>query len=150
MNNLSFKQNIVAGLVTVAVAIAAFAFTFEMPGHAPIFPRVASSIMFLLGALLIVFNWLDIRRGAVATRKPVNYSDFINPLYSVILMIGYIVCITLLGFYTATALMMIVYMHHLGIRSLRTLATVTVIMSVLIYLIFTLQLEVPLPRGLLL
>ncbi len=149
MDNKTFKQNIAAGAVVVAVAAAAFALTFDMPGNAPIFPRVASGVMFLLGALLIVFNLLDMRQGVQAERKPVVYSDFVNPLYTLIIMAAYVVGITALGFYSATVLMMVVYMYHLGMRSARTIVLVTAIVTILVYLIFSLQLEVPLPEGIL-
>ncbi len=149
MNSQYYRQNVIAGLVVMAVGVAAFALTFGMPGNAPVFPRVASSLLFILGTILMVSSLISLKRGD-AGKQPVAAGDFINPLYSVIIMVGYAYAITLAGFYTATVAMLIIYMYHLGIRSAKTIIGFTAVVAVLVYFVFTVQLDVPLPRGLLL
>lgn len=147
MSKRYFRQNLVAGLVVMAVGAAAFLLTFGMPGNAPIFPRVASTLLFLLGGILALLNGFAMWGRTDDDLKPVAFADFINPLYSLIIMIGYAAAITLAGFYVATILMMIIYMLHLGVRSIKTVVGVTALVVVLVYLVFSLQLEVPLPKG---
>lgn len=149
MNRRYYRQNVVAGLIVMAVAAAAFGFSFGMPGHAPVFPRIASTLLFVLGTILAVTSGLGMNREGETQRKPVEFSSFINPLYSLILMVAYVVGVHFLGFYTATALMLLVYMYHLGIRSVKTMAVVTLVVCVAVFFVFSLQLEVPLPRGIL-
>ncbi len=149
MSTQYYRQNVIAGLVVMAVGVAAFLLTFGMPGNAPVFPRVASSLLFILGTILMISSLVSLKRGD-AGKKPVAAGDFINPLYSVIIMVGYAYAINLAGFYTATVAMMIIYMYHLGIRSAKTIVGFTAVVAVLVYFVFTVQLDVPLPRGLLL
>ena len=147
MNNKSCRQNLVAGLIVMTIGALAFIFTFGMPGHAPIFPRIASSLLFALGFILVVINWLEMRKPHEMQTGTIPLSNFINPLYTLIIMIAYAVAINILGFYTATAAMQLFYMYHLGIRSVKTMVGVTLIVCAAIFFVFSLQLEVPLPKG---
>ena len=150
MTRRYYRQNMIAGLVVAAVGVAAFFLTLGMPGHAPIFPRVASVLLAVLGVFLAVASGLGMKHEEQLDKKPVALHAFINPVYSIIIMVAYAAAIKITGFYTATALMMIVYMHHLGVRSAKTILGVTAIVSVLVYFVFTMQLDVPLPAGFLL
>lgn len=149
MNKRVFKQDMIAGLIVLAIALFAFAFTFEMPGSAPLFPRIASSILFLLGLVLVVTSYTGIRRGRPTDRKPVLASVFYNPALTLLIVIAYIIGMRLLGFYVSSLLMIAGMMYFLGARSVKSIILVTVIVTAVVYLIFTVQLRVPLPRGLL-
>lgn len=149
MNRKYHRQNIAAGLVVMAVGIAAFAFSIGMPGHAPVFPRIASTLLFVLGVILAVISGMELNKQEEMKRYPVELFSFVNPLYSLILMVAYVVCIDILGFYTATAAMQIGYMYHLGIKSVKTMAIVTTVVCLVVFFVFSIQLEVPLPKGIL-
>ena len=150
MNKQVFRQNLAAGIVVVGVAAAAFVLSFEMPGSASIFPRIASSILFLLGFLLSITSILGLKRDTETGDKPVHLSQFINPAITLLIVLGYVLGMKTLGFYTSTVLMLMTFMYFMGITSIKTILIVTVIVTALVYLVFSVQLRVPLPTGVLL
>lgn len=150
MNRQVFRQNLVAGLAVVAVGVVAFALTFGMPGNAPVFPRVASALLAVLGCALFAVNLKAWRNNADGTRQSVEWGSFLYPAHSMAIALAYVLAIPHLGFYFSTAVMMIVYMFYLGARSIKSISLVTAVVLVVVYLVFTFQLGVPLPSGIIL
>ena len=65
------------------------------------------------------------------------------------LILAYVFLVTVLGFYATTLILIPFYMWILGIRAPKLLVIVTVVVLVLIYIVFTMGLKVPLPKGVL-
>ena len=73
-----------------------------------------------------------------------------SPLAAFVLMLGYVLLIEVLGFYSATVLFLIAFMYYMNVRSPLTLLSTTGILISFIYLLFSVALKVRLPVGLLL
>ena len=65
------------------------------------------------------------------------------------LLILYVLAVVNIGFYIATPIMLVCYMWFMGIRKIRTILITTVIVMAFVYILFTMQLKVPLPKGIL-
>lgn len=149
MNDRAYKQNIVTGGIVVLFGAAAFILAKDMPDTAPIFPRIASSLIMLLGALLALTSFIRMKRGIPTEEKAFDPENIAKPLILAAMILIYVLGIKLIGFYVVTLLVLVIYMWILGIRSIKPLVITTVIVMVLIYAVFTIGLKVPLPKGLL-
>ena len=59
------------------------------------------------------------------------------------------IAVITIGFYIATPVMLVGYMYLMGIRKIKPILITTVVMMLFVYCLFTLQLNVPLPAGIL-
>jgi len=149
MNKRVFKKNLVTGLAAAAVAVFAFVLTFDMPGTAPMFPRIASAALFLLGVLLSVTSLISMKRGSPTGEEPFDPSALVKPAVFTAMILLYVLGIRFIGFYVTTLPVLILYMRLLGIRSLKPLLITAAAVMALLYLVFSVGLHVPLPRGIL-
>lgn len=151
MNKTGYKQNMIAGAIVALLGAVAFALTFQMPAKAAMFPRFGSSLLFLFGGILLLTNTLRSKGGtdSVHNEEAVDISSFLYPMHSMLIIIGYVASFHILGFYPATILMIACFMYYLGCRSWTKICATTTIITIVIYLVFSLQLEVPLPVGML-
>ena len=110
------------------------------------FPRMVIILFFALGIMFIVATL----RGKYDTpddKAPMQVKKLKIPGTSYLLVIAYVALINFIGFYTATIIFMLVYMKYLGAKSWKTIIITTLCVSVFIYLLFSLQFDVPLPKG---
>jgi len=54
-----------------------------------------------------------------------------------------------IGFYVTTFVVTVVLMLYMGIRSMKTMILVVVVLLAFLYGLFTMQLKVPMPQGIL-
>lgn len=120
-----------------------------MPGDAVVFPRIASSILTVLGVLLIGSNLRSNRVASKAKERAMSVSDLKNPAIALLIVIAYVLGIKNIGFYASTLVVLPVFMRFLGIRSLKRILLITLVVSAIVYLIFSVQLGVLLPAGIL-
>lgn len=138
------RQDIVLGLIFVGLGIATAWMATSYTGASGIYPMVLSIILALLGASVVL---KAIRAGTAVERKLVDAPA--QMLVTVVIGIAYVATIVPLGFYPASFLLMLVLPVALGFRrGLYGLIVAAVFMSI-IYLVFSLLLEKPLPRGVL-
>lgn len=146
----AYRQSLwVAGIV-MAFALAAFLFSLPMPGNAPVFPRMASGFLFFCGGALMVGSVRRHRRGEAPEVEAVPLSALRSPASTLGIAVLYVLGFKYIGFYVSTLAMVVGYMLYMGIRSVKTIAMVTGILLVFLYWLFTIQLGVPMPRGILL
>jgi hypothetical protein len=145
--NRARVQYFVLGVLVLVVSVIAFYMTFDMPDiDAYRFPRMVIIVFFTLGTLLLIGTLkgnYDSSDGSAA----IKLKDTRNPGISLMMVIGYAILINFTGFYTATVVFMIVFMKFLGAKSWVKILLITVSVNIFIYLLFTLQFRVPLPRG---
>lgn len=149
MNKRVYRQDIIAGGVIMLIGIAAFILAAGMPGKAPMFPRLVSSGLVILGILLIAGSALKIGKDVPTEEHPARLLEFQYPAIVLLLLIIYVLAVIHIGFYIATPVMLVAYMYLMGIRKIKTILIATVIVMAFVYCLFTLQLGVPLPAGIL-
>lgn len=146
----AYRQAIGVAVVIMAFAVAAFVLSFPMPGNAPIFPRMASAFLFACGLGLLIGTLRRRKKGEKPETPAVDFASLQSPLVVFLLVVVYALGFRYVGFYTTTLVITLALMVYMGIRSIKTLALVTVILLVFLYALFTMQLGVPMPYGFLL
>lgn len=149
MNKRVYRQDIIAAIVIILVGIAAFMLALVMPGKASMFPKIVSSGLMVLGVLMIAGSMMKIRKNTPTEETPAMLSEFKSPVIVLALLVLYVLSVIYIGFYIATPAMLVCYMFLMGIRNIKTILITTAVVMVFVYILFTLQLGVPLPAGIL-
>ena len=143
----AFRQSVCVAVVIMAFAAAAFVLSFPMPGNAPIFPRMASAFLFICGLGLLIEALNRKKKGEKSETPAVDFSAMQSPAVVFLIVVAYALGFRYVGFYTTTLVVTLALMLFMGVRSVKTLALVTVILLVFLYVLFTMQLGVPMPYG---
>jgi putative tricarboxylic transport membrane protein len=118
------------------------------PGPA-LFPRIIAVLLIGFGARL---GWEGVRSRdrseAVAWRDLHRNPAFVNALFVVAAVVGYVALADRLGFLLTAAGLMFVLMWRLAVRPLTAMA-VAVAFTLVVHALFAKLLRVPLPTGLL-
>ena len=72
-----------------------------------------------------------------------------SPLVTLALVVVYALGFKYIGFYVTTFVITIALMVYMGVRSVKTIAIVVAVLMIFLYGLFTMQLKVPMPQGLL-
>lgn len=145
------KDRIAAGLL-LALAAAVFIASGDLPTRSMIFPRMITAVM-AIGAVLLFLRTISFRRGrapAAADDPKLNEPFFRNPVHfaiTIAALFAYLVAIEWLGYFVATITLIVTLSLALGFRNLPLLAGATVLFVALVYGVFVLIFERPLPRG---
>ncbi|EEB82654.1 tripartite tricarboxylate transporter TctB family protein [Roseobacter sp. GAI101] len=139
------RQDIVLGLIFVGIGIFAAWTATNYKGASGTYPMVLGLVLTLLGATVAI----------KALRKPINQPRTLidAPAKLVIAMLVatiYVALVIPLGFYTASFLLVLAMPLALGFRRVAYAMTVAVVFMSLVYLVFSVLLEKPLPRELIL
>lgn len=145
----AFRQSIGVSLVIMAFAAAALIFSLPMPGNAPIFPRMAAGFLFLCSLGLLIGAVIRRNKGEAPELAAVDFGAMQSPLVILALVIVYAIGFKYIGFYVTTLVITIALMVYMGIRSVKTIGIVAGVLLIFLYGLFTLQLKVPMPNGLL-
>ena len=139
------RQDIVLGLIFVSIGIFAAWMATNYRGASGMYPMVLGLILTLLGATVAV----------KALRRPTDQArilvDAPAKLVTAALVSSiYVAMVIPLGFYTASFLLVLAMPLALGFRRVVYALTVAAVFMLLVYLVFSVLLEKPLPRELIL
>lgn len=135
------RQDIVLGLIFVGLGIAAAWMASSYNGAGGTYPMVLGVILTLLGATVAL---KALRAGHMTERTLVDApSKMITAVVSAAIYIA--LCVPL-GFYTSSFLLMLALPIALGFRQAVYALIVAVVFIAVIYLVFSVLLEKPLPR----
>lgn len=148
-NKKAYRQSMGIALVIMAFAVAAIGFSLPMPGNAPIFPRMAAGFLFLCALGLLAQTVRRQKRGEEPETAALELEALESPLVTLALVVVYALGFRYIGFYVTTFVITVALMLYMGIRSAKTMALVAVVLLVFLYGLFTMQLKVPMPQGIL-
>ena len=138
------RQDIALGLIFVGLGIVAAWMASSYNGASGIYPLVLSIILTFFGAAVAL---KAVRAGSSADRELVDAPT--KMMAAVAFAAVYVALIVPIGFYSASFVLMLTLPIALGFRrGLYALIVAVVFMSI-IYLLFSILLEKPLPRELL-
>lgn len=137
------RQDVLLGLAFTLLGAAAAYKGLDYPGASGRYPAALGVVLAILG-------------GTVALRALVAGHDRVRPLMdnprnlalAVTSGAVYIALVPVLGFFTASTLLLIVMPTALGLRRPILILTAAVVLVAMIYVIFTVVLEKPLPAEL--
>ena len=145
--NKAKKQTLVVGVLILVVSVIAFIMTFQMPHvDAYRYPRMVIILFFVLGVVL-VHATLKGKFDSADNSAPIQVKKSKNTIISFLIVIGYAVLINVIGFYTSTTVFSLVFMKFLGAKSWKKMLLITFCSNLFVYLLFSYQFMLPLPRG---
>jgi len=105
------------------------------------FPALAILLLIIFSAILI----FDSRRKQIPDRlENLTFKYFLYNVLAIICSLVYFKAMTGIGFLIATPLFLLISMYVLGVKSLRSLLTVSILISVVVYAIFRIMgIELP-------
>ncbi|WP_028954920.1 tripartite tricarboxylate transporter TctB family protein [Sulfitobacter sp. 20_GPM-1509m] len=139
------RQDIVLGLIFVGIGIFAAWMATSYKGASGTYPMVLGLVLTLLGATVSI---KALRQPTDQPRALVNAPAKL--VTAALVSTIYVALVIPLGFYTASFLLVLAMPLALGFRRLVYALTVAVVFMSLIYLVFSVLLEKPLPRELIL
>ena len=139
------RQDIVLGLVFMGIGIAAAWMARGYTGASGTYPLVLGLILTLLGGAVAL---RALRAGSTAPRILIEAPA--QMITAAVIATIYVALVVPLGFYTASFLLMLALPTALGLRRPGLVLAVSVVFMGLVYLVFSVLLEKPLPREALL
>lgn len=135
------QQDITLGAIFVALGIAAAWWATAYKGAGGIYPMVLGILLALLG-LLVAFR----ATGKASNIQSTLVDAPINLAITVAAGVFYVALVVPLGFYTASLLLMLGLPLALGFRRFPYTLIVGFVFVVIVYIVFSVLLEKPLPR----
>lgn len=139
------RQDIVLGLLLAGLGIAAAWKATDYTGASGTYPMVLGLILALLGGAVTV---KAVRSGRNEARALIDAPA--QMVIAAVIATIYVALVVPLGFYTASFLLMLALPLALGFRQAVYALVVALVFMALIYLVFSVLLEKPLPREALL
>ncbi|WP_171054688.1 tripartite tricarboxylate transporter TctB family protein [Roseovarius arcticus] len=134
------RQDLVLGALFAVLGISAALKAAEYSGATGTYPMILGLVMTALGVIVAGKAWL---RGRSTARPLTEHKG--RAALTVALAAVYIALVPLLGFYTASALVVIVLPAVLGFRQPFYLALAALIFTLVVWAVFSVLLEKPLP-----
>ncbi len=135
------RQDTILGVLFAALGISAAMQAAEYSGATGTYPMILGLVMAALGLIVAGKAWL---RGRGEARPLTKHTG--RAALSVVLGAVYIALVPILGFYTASALVVIFLPAALGFRQPIYLAIAALIFTAVVWVVFSILLEKPLPN----
>ncbi|MDU2945869.1 hypothetical protein GFC06_14475 [Citrobacter braakii] len=142
-------------LCLIAVVVLAIAKSFPATSistdiGAGAFPSVYSWLLIILSLILIAgqFSGTTLRRLMVLPTRPTQgFGRWTGPFCTVVTCVAYLYAMQLFGYLVATVLFMILIMKISGIQRWWVNGLLAIVLSITLYILFSLALNVPLPES---
>lgn len=135
------RQDIALGLIFVGFGIAAAWMATSYSGAGGIYPMVLGVILTPLGGTVVL---RAVRKGSNEARVPVDAPA--KMITAVGIAAVYVALVVPLGFYTSSFLLMLALPIALGFRQDVYALIVALVFMTVVYLVFSVLLEKPLPK----
>lgn len=135
------RQDIALGLVFVGLGIAAAWMATSYTGAGGTYPMVLGIILTLLGGTVAV---RAMQAGSMLERRLIDAPAKMITAFGIAVI--YVALVVPLGFYTSSVLLMLALPVALGFRQWVYALIVALVFMVIVFLVFSVLLEKPLPR----
>jgi hypothetical protein len=135
------RQDIALGLIFVGLGIASAWMATSYSGAGGTYPMVLGVILALLGGAVAI---KALRAGSTARRTLIDAP--IKMITAVTIAVVYVALVVPLGFYTSSFMLMLFLPIALGFRQGIYALVVALVFMIIVYLVFSVLLEKPLPR----
>ncbi len=145
---IPFSSGMVFPLVAILFSAVYLRQVTDISAQDALLVKPVAFILIGLAAATLILEFRKARNRPETFVKPV----FRIPLKVVFFIVScsvYLAVLTRLGFIPSTALFIAAVSWFLGVRKMKTLIGVAVIVPLVLYLLFQVLLEVPLPAGIL-
>lgn len=140
--NIGSAFFMIALSIVVIITSSAFPEASNEPGAA-FFPRLVSGLAIVL-AVILVFQNLKVK-----TSTPIQWNHFSKVIGAALLLVLYLFGFLYIGYVVSTVIILFLMIRLLGSKKYVKNGLVSITFTVIVFLVFGLFLEVPLPEGLL-
>lgn len=146
------NQDIYMGASLLIVAFIFFVMANNLISEAALFP-IFLLVLLSIFSIFIIFKGMNRAEDSFGDHgddeQKLNLELLKSPLMVFVGIVIYSLLITLIGFFIATSLFLIVYLYLNHYRSIVKITLTVVIVNLFIFLVFVQQLNVRLPLGIL-
>ena len=139
-------QDLVIGIVALAIGVAMFLGTKEFPPITQLYCRIVLIILITIGAAMILTSLINAKKPGP---EEVHLKEWINPMIIFLIVLVYVFMIDKIGFFVSSAIVMPGIMLFMGYKKPLPMILTTVGMLGFIYILFVTQLKLRMPQGLL-
>lgn len=147
-------QDSMAGIIMLVISATLFIKTFELIQEAALYPLILITIFAAFAVFIIIngFKKLDDEKKGKEIEldneeERIHVKLLKSPLITFLIIIIYGLLISMIGFFPATTLFLTAYLWSQKIRDWKAYLFMLVGFNLFIYVVFVLQLNVPLPSG---
>ncbi len=108
-------------------------------------PGLYSAVLAVLSLLLIVIGIFKIRKNTDIEKEKITFKQIEMPLFLVVIILIYLILLKRIGFLITTPLIIFIVMKIMAAKN-KISFIIAFSMTVVIYLIFAIGLNVPLPQ----
>ena len=139
----------IAALLCASAAAYMMYGAWDFPAGGDQFPIFACSAIIVICIMMVIRSVVSPQMFTGTFSTTVSFDDW-KPMLLTAATVGYVLLIFRLGYYTSSALFLIVICLLVGVRNYKALALTTVITFPLMYAFFEIFLQAQMPRGILL
>ena len=147
--------DVIVSIFLILVSVYVFVDARSFPADSGLGPMICS-VLLVIGSLFVLHAGLkktrDFRKNATAEmveKKRTEVKDLGVSLVSLAFCVGYLLLIPRLGFFASTTIFMISFMLYLNVRNYALILIITLGINAILYFLFITQLNVRLPKGIL-
>ncbi|WP_420394018.1 tripartite tricarboxylate transporter TctB family protein [Acuticoccus sp.] len=149
---MTYAKDRIAALLLLALAVAVFVAAGGLPFKSLLFPRMIAVVM-AIGAVLMFLRTVRLGGAPAAASDPTLGEPFFRNAgrfaLTVVALALYLAGIDVLGYFSATVVLVVALSLALGFRDGVTLGLSTVLFVAFVWFVFVWIFERPLPKGLL-
>ena len=135
-------------LILVVMSISFYVMSESFPSGADTFPKVMLGIICILSLILLGGSFRK-KNNEVSEKVKGNLLIAVRPYLTVVFCAVYVIGVQFIGFFVSTFIFGTILMLYLGVKNYLTILISLVSLLVAIYLLFVMELHVPLSQGLL-
>ncbi|HHY59001.1 MAG TPA: tripartite tricarboxylate transporter TctB family protein [Clostridia bacterium] len=142
------KPDMIFLLLLMLISVPLYMQSRQFPMGADVFPKLLLVVILILSVYEFV-RLLGSKEQDQEQAARKGWQEKYNPVVVFAFCVIYAVCIKIIGFFTSTVVFVAATMWYLGVREIKTYVISIAGIGLFIYLLFVMQLKVPLPKGLL-
>lgn len=146
----TIHHDIYIGLIMLLFSVGMFVNTYKMPEGSAQFPKIILSLFTFFSLYILAFGIKKTKdlNSSNKNEKSLSFQEVNTPLAIFLIIVAYVTIIKFLGFFIATTMFMIAFMYFYKVKSWKLIILNALGVNLFIYLLFVLQLNVRLPKGL--
>lgn len=148
-----FNTETISGLLSILVGSFFYYLTLDFPSietdvlGAAFLPKLYSILLIIFGVILITKKL--VKSNTNPENQEGEFKGFFYGLSSMVIVLIYVLLLPYIGFYIATILVMLTLLYFLKVRKILVLLSVSVGVTLFVFILFEKLLKVPLPTGVL-
>lgn len=138
-------SDVYIGIIMLIFSVTVLILTFDMPKAPAHFPQIVVFFMLLFSLYIGAFGIRKTLAGDVEKK----FEHVKSPMIAFALIMAYALLINYLGFFASTAIFIAAFMVYYNVKKYIVIFLTMVLVDVFVYVLFTVQLNIQLPAGIL-